>query len=306
MKGGQGRPVSFFLLGSRRRKLVVLSACWLAEGVLCAIFLRGDPYLAIPAIERIHGLAVPASPTNGTGAFSARRLDPDAGYQPAFSLGWKNMRADNGRLGIFKTPLHKTIKIDGLQVRFYQYVQGAAEGAVSASLPAVSNTSGPQDSDVNSEKSVVSATFIEVFDTLRHEFRQKTKTRGTMMSGPLPMDISNVSKVVINGLDCRLVCRDQLKMSIECRNAVASASESEIVLRGAVILRAGGRRLMSNHVLWDMEKSLFSVPGTYVLDRDGVPVRGSGIRCDLHLEPVATPEVYSKKGVEKWTGSSSF
>lgn len=304
--GGQGRPVSFFVFGSRRRKLVVLSACWLAEGVLCAIFLRGDPRLAVPAIEPIHESVAPASPANGTGAFSARRLDAGAGYQPAFFLGWKNMRADNGRLGIFKTPLHKTIRIDGLQVRFYQHVQGAAEGVVSASLPAASDMPGPQDSDVNREKSVVQATFIEVFDALRYEFQQKTKTRGMTMGGPLPVDISNVTKVVINGLDCRLVCRDQRELSIECRNAVASASESEIVLRGGVIIRAEGRVLMSNHVLWDMEKSLFSVPGTYVLDHNGVPVRGSGIRCDLHLQPVATPEVYSKKGVEKWTGDSSF
>ena len=74
----------------------------------------------------------PASLVTGTGAFSAHRLDAAANYQPAFVLGWQNLRAENGRFGIFKTPLHKTIRIDGLQMKFYQHVPEGDGGTASA------------------------------------------------------------------------------------------------------------------------------------------------------------------------------
>jgi hypothetical protein len=120
------------------------------------------------------------------------------------------------------------------------------------------------------------------------------------------MDISRATKIIINDLDCRLFRSDQLELGIKCHNAVASASESEVVLRGGVTIQADGRRLMSNCILWNMEKGEFSVPGTYIMDRSGVPVRGTGLRCDCHLRPCVVGEAYSKKGVEKWIRGPSF
>ena len=144
---------------------------------------------------------------------------------------------------------------------------------------------------MNSRELAAQVGFTEVFDALRSEFRQRA--RGMMMDSALPTDISNVSKVVIHGLDYRLLCGDQLQWGIQCRMATAGASEIE--LRGGVIIQAEGRKLLSSYVLWDMERNQFSVPGTYILDRNGVPVRGTGLRCDHRLQPVVATGVYSKK-----------
>ena len=298
MANGQGRPVSSFIVGTRRRKIVILLVCWLVEGVFCAIFLRGDSRLVIPTVEMLPEPPAPTSPAAGTGAFFARSLDASAGYQPSFCLGWKNLRAENGRLGVLKTPLHRTVRIDGLQVKFYEH----APTGVQAVASPVSDAPRPQDSDVNSRKPTAKARFTEVLATLRDEFRPKSQ--GITIESPLLLNISNTSKVIINGLDYRLICGEQLQLAVQCRSAVASSPEIE--LRGGVIIQADGRKLISSYVLWDMEKEQFSVPGTYILDRNGVPVRGSGLRCDHHLQPLVATGAYSKKGVEKWTGGSSF
>jgi hypothetical protein len=267
--------------------------------MVCAVIFRGDSRFVVPTGDLPYESAAPVSQVNGTGAFSVRQLDASAGYRPAFSLAWKNMRAENGRLAFFKTPLHKTVTIDGLHVKFYQH---SSEDAAAR----LSDRDGRRQRRllVGDGEAAARDMFVEAIDVLAREFR--TKTQGMAMDSLLPADISSATKVIINDLDYSLFCRDQLELGIKCHNAVASASESEIVLRGGVVIQADGGKLMSNCVLWDMEKGQFSVPGTYVMDRDGVPVRGSGLRCDHHLRPFTAREVYNKKGAEQWVKGSSF
>jgi hypothetical protein len=183
-------------------------------------------------------------------------------------------------------------------VKFYQYVPARIADAAAIAPDAPRS----QDSGVNRRESGTQARFTEVFDALRDEFRQRPG--GAIIEIPLLRNISNTSKVVINGLDYRLIRGEQLALGVQCRRGIASGSEIE--LWGRVTIQADGRKLVSNHVVWDMEKDLFSVPGTYILDREGMRVQGAGIRCDLHLEPLVAPGVYSKEGVEKWTRDSLF
>ncbi len=298
MADGQGRLVSSFAVDSHQRKILIFLACWLVEGAFCAIFLRGNIRLAVPTIERPPKPPTQTSPAAGTGTFFVRRLDTAAGDQPGFSLGWKNLYAENGRAGILKTPLHKTIRIDGLQVKLYQHVPASVEEVASTT----SDVPRVADSDLNSRKNTTRAKFTEAFVALRNEFCQKSS--GVTIESPALLALKNASKVVINGLDYRLLSDEQLELGIQCRLAVAGGPEVE--LRGGVIIQADGRKLISNYVVWDPEKEQFSVPGTYLLDRDGMPVRGAGIRCDHHLQPSITARVYSKKGDGKWIGGSSY
>ncbi len=170
-------------------------------------------------------------------------------------------------------------------MEFYEHGRSGAEAAAP-------HTARRQDPSTDDGAPDIEARFTEVFDAFRNEFRPET--RGMIMDSPFPMDMSNVSKVIIRGLDYRVLRGGQLELGIRCRSAIASGSEIE--LRGGVLIQVEGRKLLSNYVLWDMERSQFSVPGTYILDRNGVPVRGDGIRCDHHLQPLGTPKVYSKKG----------
>jgi hypothetical protein len=72
---------------------------------------------------------------NETGPFLIRRLEANAGYRPDFYVRWKNLRADNGRLGLFNTPLHKTVVIDDLEARLYRYSEKAGAKSPDTGVP---------------------------------------------------------------------------------------------------------------------------------------------------------------------------
>lgn len=259
--------------------------------MLCALVFHGDRRFVVPNVD-LPQTPVTTTHAGGTGAFAVRRLDATAGYLPAFSLGWKDMRTENGRFAFFKTPLHKTVTIDGLEVRFHQYPPRETAGPEGVGIQPVATGDRVAEQGGGRGEMTTRDMFAEAVDGVAHELRKKTD--GMAISYPLPDGISTTTKVIINDLDCRLFRHEQLELAVRCRNAVASASE--IVLRGNVMIQADGTRLMSTCVLWDMETGEFSVPGTYVIDRNGVPVRGTGLHCDQHLQPVSVREVYSKKG----------
>lgn len=122
------------------------------------------------------------------------------------------------------------------------------------------------------------------------EFRSGLK--GFEVESPAFTDVSNTTKVVIRNLNYSLFADGDLDLGVRCANATVTSPVSEVVLRGCVIITAGdGSRLMSNCVQWDMEANQFTVPGTFVLSREGSLTRGRGLRCDRHLEPLRANKV---------------
>jgi hypothetical protein len=272
---------------SRRRKFVILLACWLLEGALCFLLFRVDDRFVVAPMETGPALAVSTLRENETGAFSAGRRDPDADYKLAFQVRWKNLCAESGRLGIFKTPLYKTVIIEGLEVKSYQYShcekrhEGDAVLTPTASDPARQATE--ESAGVKEDHGVLTQTVSDLACQVRERF-----TSVKMVPSPL-LDARRATKVIIRGLDYCLFRDGRLDLGVRCRNTVISTSSPEVNLRGDVTIQAAdGGRLISSSVLWDVKRGQFSVPGAYVLERDGVPVWGTGIHCDHRLQPLRT------------------
>jgi hypothetical protein len=276
--GNRQWPTPCLAPGSRLRILAILLVCALIEGTCCLVFFRtegrGVGWVTPPGDES----AGPTLAANETGAFSARRLDGGAGYRPAFRVSWTNLRIEDGRLGILSTPLHKTVIVDALAVQSHRY----------------SHTQKPQKDG---------AVLTETISDLAWQLREGR--RGMKVRSPL-LDARRATHVIVRGLDYSVFRDDQQELAIQCRYAAAAVGASQIELRGGVTIQADGGTLMANFIRWDVERSQIDVPGTYVLTRNGVPVRGRGIRCDLHWRPSAAREVNGEKGAAQWAEAVSF
>ncbi len=277
MTYGWWRAAGHWVGGKRRHRLVFLAVCWLCEAGLCIVLSRTDERFITPVGEASYESVRTGDPQKQTGHFFVRRLDGH--YRPAFYLGWRNLSAENGRLGIFKTPLHKTLAIEDLEIRLHHYSRLDTDRGDQASLTqAVRGLEGGLGRGV----------------------------AGLTMQGPLA-EVNRATKVIVRGLDYRLFQDDRLDLRVQCRSAVVSTSATEVTLRGGVRIHAAdGSRLMSNCVLWDVERNRFSVPGTYMLDRGGTPVSGRGLRCDHRLSIPVAHDVYDRKGENRWMGDPSF
>jgi hypothetical protein len=237
---------------------------------------------------------MPTLRENETGAFSARRLDPEAGYKPAFHVRWKNLCAENGRLGIFKTPLYKTVIVEGLEVKSYRYSHcekhDEDHAVLMQTVPDAARQATVESAGAKEDHAVLMQTVSELACQVRERF-----TSVKMVPRPL-LDARRATKVIIRGLDYCLFRDGRLDLGVGCRNTVISTSSPEINLRGNVTIQAAdGDRLTSNSVLWDVKRGQFSVPGAYVLEHNGVPVWGSGIHCDHRLQPLRTETLVAGK-----------
>lgn len=60
-------------------------------------------------------------PKNQTGAFNYRCWDPNEDNRTVFSVHLENFCSENNNFGFFKTALHKVVKIQDFELKFYKY-----------------------------------------------------------------------------------------------------------------------------------------------------------------------------------------
>ena len=257
---------------------------------------------------------------NETGRFSLRRLDAKAGYQPAFYVAWENLEGANGQLGLFNTALHKTIIIDGLEARFYHYPDNETDGKNTAAgpagpprhggsflSPAAYGASRSPESDARRDDATGAypTSPVRMLHALEHELRGDLE--GIEVENSLLIDVSNATKVVIRDLDYAFFEGETLTLGVRCSRATVSKSGSELALQGRVaITAAGGSRLVSSRVRWDLKRNIFTVPGTFMINRNGTLVKGRGIRCDHRLQSLGTNAASDGKGEKRWVKRASF
>jgi hypothetical protein len=271
--------IHFPARGSRRRRLVLLLACWLTEGIIWVTIFGSPIPVVAPQPTRANSVTTPASTPRETGAFCAQRFDSAAGHRPLASVSWRNMRAENGRVGIFRTPLSRTLIVDGLQIKSYQYSPAA---------------------ESHRDRETLTQTIGDLVSQWNGDFA------GLEIEGPL-VDIRRAAKVIVKDFDYSVARDGRLELDIQCRNAVVSMPGPQLVLRGGVTIEAAsGDTLTSNCVLWDVQTSRFSVPGAYIFTHNGVAVSGQGIHCDQRLCPLVTQETDDTKGAGRWAQGRSF
>jgi len=296
-------------------------ACWLTAAVYCvALCWKDDRFAGAPDGTRFDTSDLTLG-RNETGRFSLRRLDAKAGYQPAFYLAWENLQGANGQLGLFKTALHKTIIIEGLEAKFYHYPDdeaddrtgdagrrgGPAQGGSSFLSPAAYGASRSPESDAHGdgEKGAYPTSPVQMLHVLEYELRGGLE--GIEVENSLLIDVSNATKVVIRDLDYGFFEGQTLALGVTCSRATVSKSGSELALQGRVAIRAAGNsKLVSSRVSWDLKRNIFTVPGSFLINRNGTLVRGRGIRCDHRLCTLGANTASDGKGERKWVKGLSF
>jgi hypothetical protein len=270
-------------------KAVVLSASWIVSCILLYVSADNGPSTVCNDVE-CHALES-GLPRNQTGAVRYTRWDPKEAYRPVFSAGFENLLADNNRLGIFKTALHKEVRIQNFQVRLHNY--GFGRDAAGSNLhPGRSYANGMED-------------VFPVISGAAIDGKTLLKMVGALM-GPgdglrIRIDLSNVTEVLVAGFSWEVFLNGELLLGIQSKRALASCEQAGILLRGHVtITSADGGSLECNCAKWDIEKERFTVDGVYVLRREGMTTAGKDICVDSQLNVFGAKQAeFKRKEVRK-------
>ena len=255
------RPIIF--KSDQWLKWVLLSALWILSFLILIIISANNELNTLYDDALSHASELRA-PKNQIGALSYIRWDPKENYRPVYSVCFKNLLAENNNLGIFKTALHKVVKIRNLQLKFFQY-SSQSQIVLSSSFPVSKDALA----DVKELKKMVAW--------------MKNRSNGWAAN----IDLGNVSEVRVNNFDYKVFYDDDLFFAVQSKRAMASYKHSGIVLRGHVIIKtADGSTLESNRVKWDIENQLFTVKGIYVINHNGVKSMGRDICVDAQLNSI--------------------
>ena len=223
-------------------------------------------------------------PKNQTGAFNYRRWDPNENYRPISSVHFENFCSENNKFGFFKTALHKVVKIQDLELKFYNYNPDRITAATTPDVFLFHQ-------DITNDTRALVKGIIRRLTTFADGWRVNN------------IDLSNVTEVRINNFDYQVFHDGDLLFATQSKRAIASNEHSYILLQGhAKITVADGGTLESNYVKWDVQKQHFRVNGVYVLNRGGVMTTGKGICVDSQLNIVGTQIAKAeRRDTEKWT-----
>jgi len=269
------------------RMIIFKSNLWLKLAFLLTSWILSILVLIIVStnneLNTLYNDAVSPGPElrpikNQIGTLSYTRWDPEENYRPVYSACFKNFRAENSNLGIFKTALHKVVKIHGFKLEFYQYSSGKTTATTTPDIYPVY------------EETIADA------KALIKEVMRKLINPEDGWCVNVNIDLGNVSEVRINNFDYQVFYEGDLFFSIQSKRAMASYKHSGIVLRGHVIIKtADGSTLESNYVKWDIEKRHFTVNGIYVINRNGVKTTGRNISVDAQLNSVEAQNAKVKR-----------
>ncbi|MHC4572164.1 MAG: hypothetical protein ACYS0C_08830 [Planctomycetota bacterium] len=256
------RPPTF----KRRQwlKWVFLASLWLLSFLILIVVSANNELNTLYSDVVSRAAVELRPPKNQMGALSYIRWDPNENYRPVYSICFKNLLVENNNLGIFKTALHKVVKIRDLQLRFFRY---------SSRSPLILSNTFPVSIDIPTDAKGLKK-LVEWM---------KRRSKGWTVNFVL----GNVSEVRIKNFDYKIFHDDDLFFAIQSRRAIASYKRAGIVLRGRVTLEtADGSTLKSNHVRWDIENQLFTVKGIYVINRNGVKTAGKNICVNAELNDI--------------------
>jgi hypothetical protein len=225
-------------------------------------------------------------PKNRIGALTYTRLDPKENHRPAYSISFEGILIENNNFGLFKTAMHKEVKIQDLELTFHRYTP--ANIPPDTNLSGEKNTQGHQrEHSVTSKPDIFTAsegTFTYAEDLLDDISDLINPANGWRIN----IDISNTTEVYIASFDYKLLYDEALLLSVRSRKAAISNKHPDVVtLRGHVIVKASdGGILESNRVVWNIKKHRFTAEGTYFLSHHGRKMQGKNICVDEKLNIV--------------------
>jgi hypothetical protein len=190
------------------------------------------------------------------GAFNYTRFNPKAKYQPIYSVAFENLLLENNNFGPFKTAVHKKAIIHDLHLNYYEYDNAKSIFSASTGLEELIKQTG---------------------DILRPSGKYSIGN----------FNFARVSEVYANNFDCRFFYKDSVILSVHSGNATASYRNSDVELRGHVIIKTqNGAALESNYVEWNIRENTFNVKSAYRLNHNGVVKTGRNACFDFKLNEV--------------------
>ncbi len=175
---------------------------------------------------------------------------------------------------MFRTGLCKSAIIDELVLRCHRYSVSSDEGL-----------SSPQRGRY-SRADLAGFTHDSIIRFLETTI---TEVKQDITDCSLFLDYSNLVNLEIKGLNYDLFTDRHLVLHVECQRASFESKGLKLVMRGCVKITTGrGECLLSNAVTWDMKQNRFTVPGRYVLGRDGQWTKGKGFNGDEQLSRIVT------------------
>lgn len=215
-------------------------------------------------------------PTNKLGAFNYTRFNPKEKHLPIYSVAFENLLLKNNNFGPFKTAMHQRAMIHDLELRFYQYDSAANQPTgISESIKA-EPPKNPLTSDI-------SATDTEKL--IGETINASTITSNRCSIGNI--NFARVSEIYANNFDCRFFYKDSVILSVHSGNATASYRNSDVELRGHVIIKTqNGIALEGNYVEWNICENTFNVKSAYILNHNGVVKTGRNACFDFELNEV--------------------
>lgn len=248
-----------------RRKLILVLLFWLI-GIVALLsyrtLLAGDVGVPCPDAADLSALD-----RNETGPFVSWRPGTLAGAEPGCTVRFDNLRAENGRLGFFRTASNKTASIDNLHVTFRR------------------------PDSLDSGREVRLADFCDLFAPRRDELGPAGRIgvlsdlAGGTPDCSLGLDMTNTTLVQIRDMTWEIRCQDRPILKIRCRRACLQGDSPFVLLQGHAVVTTPTTTLEGNCIKMNVRDNCFVVDGRYLLTRDGRRQDGIGGSFDTRLQP---------------------
>ena len=215
------------------------------------------------------------APENQIKSFWFTRGDHDQNGTPSFDLSFDCLTTENGNLGIFKTAMQRTLRIEGLRAAIYRH-----------NLPELSDSQGTENSaDIKQDMSYCMEKLGRLFDGDRRDDPYRLR---------LAVDFRNLAQLFVIGFQFDRFINDALSLQIKSGTAQTQFDQPGLMLRGHVVIRASDQVVFQcNYVVLDIKNQTFTAKGLYALTRNGITKTGRNICLDINLNEVSASQTQS-------------
>jgi len=281
--------VRYNIFKSKNKRKWLLVIAWWFCGLALAVFpCMNDNQILTQSFHYTNNFFNDIPAKGHMGAMSYFRRDPAKNGRPLYSVKFDELNTAKGQLGIFKTGVYKIAKVNGLQLKLFQY---------SPDKKTVPANAGNEYSD------------SDLFDELLEKIRKLSRGCQFDSSGessdslrdrwkltPPGIELSDIGEIRISNFDYQLFYDGKLSFGVQGKRVIASYKQPDVILRGHVIITASdGSTLECNYAKWNVKKEIFKIDGVYVLNRGGETISGKYICVDTQLNLVEVKHAKSKQ-----------
>ena len=316
----------FNIFKSKTQRKWLLVIAWWFCGLVLAVFCSLNDNRFVIQNSRYANHFIDYTPKKDhVGAISYFRRDPTKNGRPLYSVKFDELNTAKGQLGIFKTGVYKIAKVNGLQLRLFQYSpekKDVPANVSEAEKPVGNNNqkdtcstqfsskephrmSGMTAPGDNQDGYSTSELFDELLEKVRKlsggcQFNNSGESSDNLRDGwklTIPgIELSDIGEFRVSDFGYQVFYDGELSFGVQGKRMISSYKQPDVILRGHVIITASdGSTLECNYAKWNVKKELFKIDGVYVLNRGGETISGKYICVDTQLNSVEVKHTKSKQ-----------